>query len=153
MDPALIQAIASGVVVTLTSAVIKLMNASASPIKAVGQELIETLGQTVGERAAGLMKTLVNKFKGNPAAEAAVADFVETPEDEDVQAALRHQLKKMLKDDEAFAQKLHKLLQADNEVSPHTGVRASGERSVATGRDVNAPIFTGDIKGDINIGN
>lgn len=151
MDPALIQTIASGVVVTLTPAMIKLMSAAADPIKAVGDEMIAALGQAAGEHTAGLMRTIVNKFKGNPAAEEAVADFVENPEDEDVQTVLRHQLKKMLKDDEAFAQALHKLLQAQDETSPNLGTTASGKRSVAIGRDANAPIFTGDIEGDISI--
>lgn len=153
MDPTMIQTIASGVIVTLTPALAKAISAAAGPIRTTGEELAKALGQAAGEQATALMKAISRKFEGHPAAEEAVADLVQAPEDEDAQAALRHQLKKALQADEAFAQELRQLLQVE-EPAPGTGptVTASGERSVAAGHDIKAPIFTGDIEGDVKIG-
>jgi hypothetical protein len=148
MDTASLQTIANGVIVTLTPALLKAMSAAAKPIGAASEEWVKALGQAAGERAAALMKAISQHFQGQPAAEEAVADFVQTPEDQDVQAALRHQIKKALQADEAFAQELKALLQVEEPgTATETTAIASGERSVAAGRDVGGPVFTGDIHG------
>ena len=153
MDVTTIQMLASGVIVALTPALAKAISAAGGPIKVAGEELAKALGQAAGDQAAALLRALGRKFKGNAAAEEAFTDFAKTPEDKDTQASLRHQLKKILQTDEAFVQELRELLEVGQEPLPGTRtVIAGGERSVAAGNDVNAPVITGDIKGDVKTG-
>ena len=154
MDITTVQAIANGVIVVLAPALVKVVAAAGGPIVDAGEELAKALGQAAGEETAALIRAISRKFEGDVAAETALADFAQTPEDDDAQASLRHQLKKALQADETFLQELRELLEDESASSPGTQtVTASGERSVAVGRDVNAPIITGDIDdSEINIG-
>jgi hypothetical protein len=73
----------------------------------------------------------------------AINDAATAPEDEDAQAQLRLQLKKLLADDEQLAKDLQAVL-ADAKQSGVT-VIASGDRSVGIGGDVTgSTIITGD---------
>jgi hypothetical protein len=152
MDPTTIQTLADGVLAILVPVITKVTSVAAAPITATGGELIKLLSQAAGDKIATMMKTVIAKFKDRPAAAEVIGDLARAPQDKDVQAAFRLQLRKALEADPAFADELHKLLQAaESESSTDSIVTASGERSVAAGRDVNAPIITGDVKGDVKI--
>lgn len=146
-----IQSIANGVVMTLIPALLKATTLVSGPISIVGEEFFKVLGKAAGTQAMGLMKVIRSKFKG-PAAEETINDFVQTPEDKDVQAALRHQLKKALRNDDAFVRQLEELLNANDESAHRTiTVIASGKRSVAAGRNISGPVLMGDITGGLTI--
>jgi hypothetical protein len=110
----------------------------------------------VGQALVGAIE---RRFQGKPAAQEALDDLKSEPQDDDVQAALRVQLKKAMKADEAFASELEGLLEEAKEAAPTTyqavvhgsgaiaqgpGAVAAGERGVAIGRDAQGPIITGD---------
>jgi len=72
-----------------------------------------------------------------------VQDAAAAPHNEDVQAALCLQLKKLLAEDEALAREVARLW--DEAKKAGVTVVASGERSVAVGGDViSSTIITGD---------
>jgi hypothetical protein len=112
-----------------------------------GEKAAEEAGKKLGgdawERAKTLWGKLRPKVEAKPAAQEAVADAAAAPQDEDAQATLRLQLKKLLAEDEPLAQELARLL-------PQSGpagqtVIASGDRSVAIGGDVTGSVIvTGD---------
>ena len=82
-----------------------------------------------------LVAALERRFKGKPAAEEAMSDMKATPQDLDIQAALRHQLKKALAADPEFLAELARLLgEAETEV-PGAGYHAEvhGSGAIAQG--------------------
>lgn len=93
MDPQTIGAIASTAVGLLSSVFSKAGEAAA---KQVGEDIL---------------RTLKAYFVKKPAAQEALADLENTPDDADLQVALRVQLKKLLEEDKAFAAQLQQLLQ------------------------------------------
>ncbi|MEO3811461.1 hypothetical protein ABGB17_20915 [Sphaerisporangium sp. B11E5] len=72
----------------------------------------------------------------------AVTDLAASPDDGDLQAALRVQMKKLLATDQALVDEVRALV---GQAVKDTGaqVRASG-RGVAAGRDITGPVTTGD---------
>jgi hypothetical protein len=93
MDPQTIGVIASTAVGFLASFLTKASEAAA---KQVGEDIL---------------RTLKARFSRKPAAQEALADLEKTPDDADLQVALRVQLKKLLEEDAAFAAQLQQLLQ------------------------------------------
>ncbi|TVP64353.1 MAG: hypothetical protein EA342_16680 [Leptolyngbya sp. LCM1.Bin17] len=83
------------------------------------------LGNTAADKAAGkfgedawakakaVWEKLHPKVEAKAAAQEAVTDLAATPEDEDLQTALRVQLKKLLASDAALAEAIGQILQAD----------------------------------------
>lgn len=101
-------------------------------------------GEAAWNGATALWQKLCPKMDEKPALREALEDLGRTPNDEDVQAAARVQVRKTLAGDLAFADELARIL--ENLKSSGVTVIASGERSVATGGDiVNSTIHTGDI--------
>src|SRR5262249_38571844 len=97
-----------------------------------------------GELARQLWKHLEPKSKSRPALDEAIQDVANAPKDEDTQAALRVQLRKLLQDDPTLRQELENALQAGASTTTTT-VTASGERSVAIGGYVtSSTLITGD---------
>jgi len=108
-----------------------------------GEKAAEETGKTVAGQSWEWGKSLWSKLKpgveAKPAALEAVQDVAHAPEDEDLQAALRVQLKKLLTEDQSLAEEVSRWLEQGNAVT------ASGERSVAIGGDVKgSTIVTGD---------
>ncbi len=148
MDPGTSATLANSVLVALVPGVIKALGAAAGPIASGGEDLAKAVGQAVGQHTAALLKAISARFKGHPAAEEAMNDFVKTPQDVDAQAALRLQLKKLLETDESFRQELLALLeqaQKEEAGTRTTTVIASGKGAVATGGDTYGAVFTGNI--------
>ena len=70
-------------------------------------------------------------------------DAAAASNDEDIQAALRLQVRKLLAEDAVLAREIARLWQDAQQAG--ATVIAAGERSAATGRDVtNSTIITGD---------
>lgn len=112
-----------------------------------GDKAVEEAGKKLGadawERAKALWGKLRPKVEAKPAAQEAAQDVAQAPVDEDAQAALRLQLKKLLNEDEAFAKEVARLWEGAK--SAGVTVIAHGERSVAIGGGVSgSSIITGD---------
>ena len=112
-----------------------------------GEKAAEEAGKKVGgdawERAKTLWSKLRPKVEAKPTAQEAVKDAAAAPQDEDAQAALRLQLKKILAEDETLAAEVAHLWEEAEAAS--VTVIASGERPVAIGGDVSgSTIVTGD---------
>jgi len=91
-----------------------------------------------------LVAALERRFKDKPAAQEALDDLKKAPQDEDLRAVLRVQLKKTLAADEAFRAELTQLLE-QLETVPGTVVVAQGKGAVAA-ETVGGSIVTGGLK-------
>lgn len=74
------------------------------------EEAGEKLGEASWERAKALWGRLRPKVEAKPAALEAAQDVAAQPDDEDAQAALRRQLKKLLAEDQALAAEVARLM-------------------------------------------
>ena len=112
-----------------------------------GEKAAEEAGKKLGgdawDRAKGLWAKLRPKVEAKPAAQEAVQDAAAAPNDNDIHAALRLQLRKLLAEDAVLAREIERLWQEAQQAG--ATVIAAGERSVAIGRDViSSTIITGD---------
>lgn len=94
-----------------------------------------SLGQRLLDR---LLRRSAEQSSGEDALNAAIADLAGDPEDADLQAALRVQLRKLLLDDP-------QMLSEISEIMTRSGISivASGDRSVAA-YTINGGVSTGD---------
>lgn len=112
-----------------------------------GEKAAEETGKTVANQSLEWAKTLWTKLKpkveAKPAALEAAQDVARAPEDEDLQAVLRVQLRKLLTEDQSLAEEVSRWLEQCKAAG--ITVTASGERSVAIGGNVKgSTIVTGD---------
>lgn len=111
-----------------------------------GDKAVEEVGKKIGGEAMDYAKRLWARLRpkaeSTQALQAAISDAAAAPEDEDAQAQLRLQLKKLLADDEQLAKELAEVL-ADAQKAGVT-VIASGDRAVALNNSNNNQINTGD---------
>ena len=107
---------------------------------AAGETGKKALDQSL-EWGKSLWSKLKSKVEAKPAALEAAQDVAHAPEDEELQTALRVQLRKLLTEDQSLAEEVSRWL----EQGKAAGITASGERSVAIGGDVKgSTIVTGD---------
>ena len=98
-----------------------------------GEKAAEEAGKKLGgdawDRAKGLWAKLRPKVEAKPAAQEAVQDAAAAPNDDDIQAALRLQLRKLLAEDAVLAREIERLWQE----AQQSGiiVIAAGERSLS----------------------
>ena len=112
-----------------------------------GEKAAEETGKAVAGQSWEWTKSLWTKLKpgveAKPAALEAAQDVAHAPEDEDLQVALRVQLKKLLTEDQLLAEEVGRWLEQGKAAG--INVSAIGERSVAIGGDVkSSTIVTGD---------
>ncbi len=120
-----------------------------------GEKAAEEAGRKLGteawEQAQALWGKLRGKVEAKPAALEAAQDVAAAPEDQDAQAALRLQLRKLLAEDTTLAAEVARLW-GEAQAAGVT-VTAAGERAVAVGGSVyGSTIITGDenmVGGDI----
>ncbi len=106
----------------------------------IGSRVAQETVEAVGEEAVGLGRRIWDRLRGKveakPAATEAVNDVAEHPDDEDLQAALRVQLRKLLEEDPELAADLDRLWEEGKASGAvNVTVTASGAGSVAIGRD------------------
>ena len=94
------------------------------------------------EWGKSLWSKLKPKVDAKPEALEAAHDVAHSPEDEDLQTALRVQLKKLLTEDQSLAEEVSRLLEQGKAAG--LTVTASGDRSVAIGGNFQGTINTGD---------
>ncbi|HKQ06841.1 MAG TPA: hypothetical protein VJ464_17030 [Blastocatellia bacterium] len=140
MNPA---TIASDVVTYLVPALPALYTLGGEAAK----EVTKKISGEAFEYAKSLWAKLRPKAEATPALQEAISDVATTPEDEDAQAALRLQLKKLLANDNELARELDGILQ--NAKNAGVTVIVSGDRSVGIGGNVSGgTIITGDQTND-----
>jgi formylglycine-generating enzyme required for sulfatase activity len=108
-----------------------------------GGKAVEEVGKQAGAAVSGKVKEIWDRLRGeveeNPRAAGAVQDVAQMPEDEDVRAALRVQLRKLLEADPALAADLAPLAEAARTEITTTQVQV-GEGGVGVGGDSYGPI-------------
>lgn len=112
-----------------------------------GEKAAEETGKAVADQSWEWAKSLWTKLKpeveAKPAALEAAQDVARAPEDEDLQAVLRVQLKKLLTEDQSLAEEVRRWLE-QGKAAGNT-VTVSGERNIAIGGDAKGNTFvTGD---------
>jgi hypothetical protein len=116
----------------------------------VGNKAVEGASQKVGEevwdKAKAIWAKLHPKVAAKEAAQEAAADVAQNPEDEDLQASLRVQLKKILEDDTALADEITKILQEkttqSDSSSPNVNAQANDDSiQINTAGTVNNPSY------------
>jgi len=118
----------------------------------VGNKAVEGASQKVGEdvwnKAKAIWAKLHPKVEAKAAAQEAAADVAKNPEDEDLQASLRVQLKKILETDTALAMEITQILQAETARPTGDNIQMHGES-----HDQSKFNQVGKIegKGDINL--
>ena len=139
-----------------------------------GEKAAEKIGEKLPEAIGKVWNAIAAKFKGRPAAEGAANELTAKPDDTDNKEAFNVQLRKLLKDDPAFAAELERLLRTaggdtifntgSGAVATHGGV-AAGAGGVAVGGNVDGAIVIGsgntviqkkreggvDISGNVNV--
>lgn len=111
----------------------------------LGTRAAKQMEDTGWELASKLWGRLGAHIDARPSAKEAAADLAAQPADDDAQAVLRVQIKKLLADDPQLRLELEALLKEAQGSGSTTTVTASGDRSVAIGHDVRgSTIITGD---------
>jgi CHAT domain len=122
----------------------------------LGNKAAETAAGKFGEDAWSKAKVVWNKLQpkveAKAAAQEAVADVAESPEDEDYQAALRVQLKKLLENDAILTAALAQIMQRGAS-APQTQItqNVKGDRNQVVGQVVGGTVF-GNIQGNVIYG-
>ncbi|MEH1805813.1 hypothetical protein [Nostoc sp.] len=81
----------------------------------MGNKAVEGASQKVGEDVWNKAKAIWGKLHPKVEAKEAATDVAQKPEDEDLQASLRVQLKKILEADTVLAEEIAKILQASTD--------------------------------------
>jgi formylglycine-generating enzyme required for sulfatase activity len=134
-----VQALTADLAGLLARALPFLLKAGGEAGEAAAKEAGKALGAGAWKQAQALWRRLQPKVEAEPKAAGAVEDVVESPDDPDVQAALRVQLRKVLTADAGLAAELAKLL-ADGHKTTYrarqrgSGALAQGKRNVVAGK-------------------
>lgn len=140
MEPTLIASTAAAATALLTPYVAK-----------AAEEAAKEVGKKMPQAVAKLWSSIRARFKGKPAAEEAVTDLVVKPQDADIVATFRGQLKKTMESDAHFAEELIQLLKAAQEEAGVTTIN-TGSGAVATKGGVAAGKGGVAVKGDVHRG-
>jgi hypothetical protein len=101
----------------------------------------DRLGEAAFGAAKRMWELLRPRFEDEPRAQDTVEEVADDPDDPVLQAMLAKRLEQLLANDAALASDLGRLF---DEARAANLVSASGERSVAVGRDLSGTVITGD---------
>ena len=110
-------------------------------------------GEAAWQKAQAVWKALRPKVQAKESAKEAVTDVANNPEDEDLQVALRVQLKKLLADDDALADTIAQILQEDaSDGTPGTQIvqNVTGNQNQVIGQATGGKVF-GVVEGKVTI--
>ncbi len=108
-------------------------------------------GEASWSKAQAVWQKLSPKVEAKESAKEAAIDVANAPEDEDLQVALRVQLKKLLAQDEALVNAIAQILQADgSDGTPGTQVvqNVTGDRNQVIGQVTGGQVF-GNVEGNV----
>jgi hypothetical protein len=112
----------------------------------LGDKAAETAAEKLGEatwtKATAIWQKLHPKVEAKPAAQEAIADLIQSPEDPDRQAALRVQLKKILEQDDELCRAIAQIL-ASNDPVPTTAINqtVTGNSNQVIGQAYGSTVF------------
>ncbi len=124
-----------------------------------GEEAAKEAGKKFGidawEKAKGVWGKLYPKIEAKEAAKEAVEDLAVAPEDQDLQTALRVQLKKILEKDQTLATKIAQLMREDSS-SKTGGTQVQQKVDKNKGQVIgvvsgNQNKIVGQVKGNVNM--
>jgi hypothetical protein len=118
----------------------------------IAAKAAEKIGSELPAAVGKLWQAIHQKFEGKEAAREAVADLLKDPQNADVQAAFRLQLKKALAEDAQFGANFQELLSAAQAVAPQATVTGDGVIVQGDGNITAGPggvISFGDVEGGI----
>jgi hypothetical protein len=110
-------------------------------------------GEASWAKAQAVWEKLSPKVDAKESAKEAALDVANAPEDEDLQVALKVQLKKLLDQDEALANAIAQILQADgSDGMPGVQIAqtVTGDRNQVIGQVTGGKVI-GNIKGDVTM--
>ncbi|MEH1836033.1 MAG: hypothetical protein V7L29_29280 [Nostoc sp.] len=114
----------------------------------VGNKAVEKASKKVGEdvwnKAKAIWAKLHPKVEAKEAAKEAATDVAQKPEDEDLQASLRVQLKKILEADTALAEEIAKIWEKTSSNNSASNVNAQSyddSTQINTAGNVNNPTY------------
>ena len=110
------------------------------------EETAKKLGVDAWEKAKAIWVKLHPKVEAKPSAQEAVQDVAQAPEDEDALAALRQQLKKLLKEDPTLESELSRLLAEAEAPQSRGNINIGGDVKGVSAYDISGGSITqGDI--------
>lgn len=122
---------------TLAAQMVTLLAPALPYLLKAGERAAEEAGSRLGgqawEQASALWAKLRPRAEERPAMMEAVQEVAQRPEDEDAQAALRVQLRKLLSKDHALAAEVVQIVGPGGSA---TSVSARGRGNIAVGRDI-----------------
>ncbi len=121
--------------------------------KAAGK-MAEKFGEDAWNKAKAIWGRLSPQLEAKEAAQEAVTDLANAPEDEDLQTALRVQLKKLLDQNQALAVAVAQLFQAPGpQATPATQItqRVTGNQNQVIGQVLGGQVL-GNVTGTVIIG-
>lgn len=111
--------------------------------KGVVSELGKKAGGSLGDKTKAIWQKLWPKIEEKPAALEAVKDAAAAPDEADNQASVRKELKKILSEDEVFADEIGQLWEEAKSAGEMT-VNQTGDRNVNVIGNIQGNIITGD---------
>jgi hypothetical protein len=115
----------------------------------VTEKALEKVGENLSEEAwkfgKPLLKKLLPQFLSKPVALEAAEDLANAPDSPAYQTVVQVQLTKILEANQDIRAEVERLVVEAQQAGVKISITASGERSIA-GQNINAPVFTGDIK-------
>lgn len=116
----------------------------------LGESLMEEAGARLPDKIGKVWEMIAARFKGNPTASSIANDLVKNADETDNQEAFALQLRKILKEDEEFANSLQSLLkEAQGQISNIGDGAIATNGSIAIGKIE----IEGDLSGNFTIGN
>lgn len=107
--------------------------------KKLAGKLAEKSLEAVPDVTGKIWDTVKGKMEEHPETSALPADLAATPDDPMVQGAFQYQLKKLLENDEAFAQQLEKLVHEAKQATTTTySATLNGDGAIAQGNGATA---------------
>ncbi|MDJ0708714.1 MAG: hypothetical protein QNJ46_36085 [Leptolyngbyaceae cyanobacterium MO_188.B28] len=122
-------------------------------VEAATESAANKFGEAAWQKSQAVWKALRPKVQAKESAKEAATDVANNPEDEDFQAALRVQLKKLLADDEALADSIAQILEeASADGVPGTQIvqNVTGKQNQAIGQVSGGKVF-GAVEGSVTI--
>jgi predicted ATPase len=119
---------AEALVLLLAQNLASLISAEATPANKAVEEVGKLAGEAVSRKVKEIWDLLRGKVEENPVAAAAVQELAQTPDDEDLRAVLRVQLRKLLEGDPDLAARLTPLVEAARPEVNVTRAEAGNQR-------------------------
>lgn len=137
--------------ISLAHLVLSTWNLLAPYAKIVGGKLVEKASEELPDVTGKIWDVVKEKLEAQPETKNLPAELVQSPDDDDLKGTFRHQLKKLLENDETFAQQLQKLVDEAQQVTTYSAT-LDGDGAIAQGTGAKAVgkggiLIEGDVSG------